>query len=107
MLLTQGVVNLVLEWNVRMHFAKPDRGRIHFHIQRYRRSVDRGHGASVGFCGTTCEAVPAPSLEIERKETARMIKMKHFIAALSHRGPEAGSIGSGHRTDLFPLPQNE
>jgi hypothetical protein len=33
-LLTQGVVNLVLEWNVRMHFAKPDRRRVHFHIQR-------------------------------------------------------------------------
>jgi hypothetical protein len=64
MLLTQGVVNLVLEWNVRMHLAKPNRGRVHFHIQRYRRSADRGHGASGGICVTTEEAVPALSLEI-------------------------------------------
>jgi hypothetical protein len=98
MLLTQGVVNLVLEWNVRMHFAKPDRRRVQFHIQRYRRSADRGHGASVGFCGPPDEAVPGPSLEIERKETARMIKMKHFIAALSRRGPEARSLGDQKRS---------
>jgi hypothetical protein len=64
MLLTQGVVHLVLEWNVRMHLAKPDRRRVHFHIRRYQRSADRGHGASGGFCVTTEEAVPALSFEI-------------------------------------------
>jgi hypothetical protein len=67
MLFAQGVVNLVLKLNVRVHLAIAARRRVHFHIQCYRRSAEHGHCASVGFCGATYEVVLAPSFGIHRE----------------------------------------
>src|SRR6266496_428304 len=66
MLFAQGVVNLALKLHVRVHLTRPARRRVHFHIRPYRLSAARGHGASVGFCGTTYEVMLAPSFEGER-----------------------------------------
>jgi hypothetical protein len=44
------------------------------HVLKFGRALLAGDCASAGFCGATSELALAPSLEIERKETARMTK---------------------------------
>jgi hypothetical protein len=103
MLHAQGVVDLLLKLRVRTDLLRAASKCAHFHLQRYRRSLDVGERAAVGILNTTGEVNGNPSVEVDHPRSDRGILQRFWVNA--QRRNAACSLTAITREPLIFVPK--